>query len=236
MSVSNNNRVRMIKDFISLFFPRVCLTCGDPLIKGLDELCVKCLIELPKTNNYLVSIPEFEMKFSGIIVLRHVLVYLFFQKRGIVQRLLHELKYNNKRELGIKLGAWYGKELAIGSFIDEFDLILPIPLHKTKLRSRGYNQSEAFSEGLAKSLSAPVNVTSLIRIEASETQTNKSRIERWKNVEGIFVVVKKEEIAGKRVLLVDDVLTTGSTLIAAATPLLEAGAASVSVALLAAAK
>jgi ComF family protein len=226
----------MIKDFISLFFPRVCLTCGDPLNKGLDELCVKCLIELPKTNNHLISIPEFEMKFAGIINFEHVLVYLFFQKKGIVQRLLHELKYNDKRELGIKLGTWYGKELTSEGFRNEFDMIIPIPLHKSKLKSRGYNQSEAFSEGLAKSLSIPVNVSSLIRTNASETQTNKSRIERWKNVEGIFSVQQVDEVIGKRVLLVDDVLTTGSTLMAAATPLFEAGVATVSVALLAAAK
>lgn len=226
----------MIKDFISLFFPRVCLACGDPLNKGLDELCVKCLIELPKTNNHLISIPEFEMKFSGIIDIRHVLVYLFFQKKGIVQRLLHELKYNDRRELGIKLGAWYGKELALGTFTNEFDMIIPIPLHKTKMRSRGYNQSEAFGIGLAKPLGIPINVSNLIRIEASETQTNKSRAQRWKNVDGIFAVQQKEVVLGKRLLLVDDVLTTGSTLIAAATPLFEAGAESVSVALLAAAK
>ncbi len=226
----------MIKDFISLFFPRVCLACDDPLTKGLDDLCVKCLIELPKTDNHLIAIPEFEMKFSGIVNFEHVLVYLFFQKKGIVQRLLHELKYNYKRELGIKLGTWYGKELALEGFSDEFDMIIPIPLHKTKLRSRGYNQSEAFSEGLMRSLGIAVNVSSLIRSAASETQTNKSRIERWKNVDGIFHVQKTDEVLGKRVLLVDDVLTTGATLIAAATPLWRAGALSVSVALLAAAK
>lgn len=226
----------MIKDFFSLFFPHVCLTCGNPLNKGMDEICTHCLIELPKTNNHLISIPDFEMKFSGIIDFRHLLVYLFFQKKGIVQKLLHELKYNDKRELGIKLGTWYGKELALEGYSADFDMIIPIPLHKSKFRSRGYNQSEAFGVGLSKSLGIPVNVNGLVRIEASETQTNKSRVERWKNVEGIFAVQVDEEIKNKRVLLVDDVLTTGSTLIAAAIPLFESGVASVSVALLAAAK
>lgn len=225
----------MIKDFFSLFFPHVCLTCGNPLNKGLDEICTQCLIDLPKTNCHLISVPSFAMKFSGLIDVNEVLVYLFFQKKGIVQKLLHELKYNDNRALGIKLGTWYGKELAIKGYTDKFDMIIPVPLHNTKLRSRGYNQSEAFSDGLAKSLDTPVNLSTLIRIAASETQTNKSRLERFKNVEGIFAVQSAEEVRDKNVLLVDDVLTTGSTLIAAAIPLLESGA-EVSVALLAAAK
>ena len=111
----------MIKDFISLFFPRVCLTCNGPLTKGVEEICVNCLKELPKTDNHLLRIPEFEERFSGIVEFQEILVYLFFQKKGIVQRLLHELKYNDKPELGNMLGTWYGKELFLNGFNEKFD-------------------------------------------------------------------------------------------------------------------
>jgi len=226
----------MIKDFISLFFPKVCLTCNGALTKGVEEVCVNCLKELPKTDNHLLKIPEFEHRFTGIIDFEHVLVYLFFQKKGIVQKLLHELKYNDNPELGTKLGMWYGKELVLNGFNDEFDIIIPIPLHKSKYKTRGYNQSEVFGEGLSISLKCPMLTEELLRVKASETQTNKSRVARWGNVEGVFKVKEKQNIEGKRVLLVDDVLTTGSTLVAATEPLLKAGVKSVSFAVLAAAK
>ncbi len=226
----------MIKDFVSLFFPRVCLTCQGALGKGLNEICVNCLQELPKTLNHEVPIPEFEQRFSGIVDYDQVLVYLFFQKRGIVQKLLHELKYNDKPEIGQILGKWYGKELAIAGYDKKFDVVLPIPLHQGRLRVRGYNQSEQFALGLSQSLGLKMLPNGLERVRANETQTRKNREQRWQNVSGVFAVTDLEAVANQRVLLVDDVLTTGSTLVAAAEPLFDARVKNISFAVMAAAK
>jgi ComF family protein len=226
----------LLNDFISLFFPNICIGCDEVLPRGVNFICPSCQLALPKTGNHKIAIPSFEQKFTGLIDYEHVLVYMHFHKQGIVQRLMHELKYNHKPEIGQLLGRWYGTELAEAGFGTAFDCIVPVPLHKSKLKKRGYNQSEGFAKGLAEALSAQCLPDALARKRANETQTRKNRQERWQNVEGLFEPLEGEKLQGKRILLVDDVLTTGSTLLSCGEAVLEARPASLSFGLIAAAK
>jgi ComF family protein len=145
--------------------------------------------------------------------------YLYFQKKGITQKLLHQLKYKGQKEVGRKLGLYYGYDLKEHL---EADCIIPIPLHKSRLRTRGYNQSEWFGKGLSEAMEIPMDSGSVVRIRKTETQTRKGRYKRWENVEGIFAVMDPEKLAGCHVLLVDDVVTTGATLEACAQALVAA--------------
>ena len=231
-----SQQVSLLQDFISLFFPNTCVGCEESLPRGTPFVCPSCQLDLPKTGNHKIEVPEFEQKFSGLIDFEHVLVYLYFQKEGVVQKLMHELKYNHKPELGELLGRWYGAELKDGGYETKFDIVVPVPLHKSKLRSRGYNQSEHFGIGLAQALNIECVPNGLIRNRANETQTRKNRQERWENVDALFSVYEPSLIEGKKVLLVDDVLTTGSTLLSCGEALLAAQPKSISFGLLAAAK
>ncbi|WP_339606553.1 ComF family protein [uncultured Roseivirga sp.] len=199
----------------------------------MQHICPACQYSLPKTNNYKEEVPHIYQKLAGSIRFNHMLAYLHFQKKGIVQHVLHELKYNHKEDIGLMMGRWYGHDLLLGGFSNEFDLIIPVPLHPSKQRKRGYNQSEAFAKGLSEVIKTEVYI-GLRRVAANETQTRKSRAERLENVNAIFEAVDPIELKEKRVLLVDDVITTGATLLACGNVLIEAGVKELSFGLLAA--
>ncbi|QOI96772.1 MAG: ComF family protein [Flammeovirgaceae bacterium] len=145
-----------------------------------------------------------------------------------MQELLHELKYNNRPEIGQTLGRVYGNELAQAGYDRQLDVIIPIPLHEWKRKRRGYNQSEEFAIGLAAALNVAVETTVVKRAVNTETQTRKSRLKRWENVSEVFVVANPRAIEGKRVLIADDVITTGATIEACGSVLLQAGCATLS--------
>jgi ComF family protein len=222
-----------LNDFIALFFPNICLCCENALPSGVPYICPTCQYNLPKTHNYKTEVPHIEQKLAGSVQFKYLLAYMHFHKKGIVQKLLHELKYNHKDEIGVMLGRWFGHDLLLAGFQDEFDIIVPVPLHPSKLKKRGYNQSEAFAIGLSEVLKAEV-VNALIRNVASETQTRKSRVERQENVASIFEISDVDLVLNKRVLLVDDVLTTGATIISCGNKLIGAGVSTFSVAVIAA--
>lgn len=223
----------ILTDFVNLIFPSVCLGCEEPLARGEKHLCTECLAQLPYTDYHLLSATAnpLSRRFWGKVPLRHTLSYLRFLRRGRVQHLLHQLKYQGQRDVGLALGRWYGHELARHNF--RFDLIVPVPLHPRKLATRGYNQSDTFAEGLSETLATPWHAQALRRTAHTESQTRKSRVERWQNVSQVFEVADVAAIQGKHVLVVDDVLTTGATVEACAAVLLAAGAAEVSVATIA---
>ena len=223
----------ILSDFVSLFFPNVCIGCNSGLPSGVSFICPACQYELPKTNNFKVSVPHIEQKLAGSIRFEHVLAYLHFHKKGIVQKVMHELKYNHKEEIGIMLGRWYGHDLLLNGFKDAFDMVIPVPLHESKQRKRGYNQSEAFAKGLSEVLKMEVCL-GLKRTTPTDTQTRKSRSERLKNVADVFEINPVIALRGKRVLLVDDVITTGATLLTCGNKLVEAGVGTLSFAVVAA--
>jgi ComF family protein len=227
-----------LTDFVALFFPQACLACQDTLVAGEQYLCTTCRAELPYTNYHLLPAAQnpLSRRFWGKLPVMHVLSYLHFLRHGHVQHLLHQLKYQGQQEVGKALGQLYGAELAEASLGSEFDLIVPVPLHRRKLAHRGYNQADAFAAGLAAALPCPWSAAALRRTEHTASQTRKSRTERWQNVATVFEVANIQEVAGRRILLVDDVLTTGATLEACGAALLAAGARQVSIATIACAQ
>ena len=227
-----------LADFVSLIFPRVCLACEEPLARGEDHICTGCRAQFPYTDYHKLPPSENPLarKFWGKLPVRYSLSYLRFLRRGWVQHLLHQLKYQGQPEIGRVLGRWYGAELAAAGLATEFDLIVPVPLHARKLAKRGYNQSDSFAEGLALGLAVPWSATTLRRTEHTASQTRKNRTDRWQNVAEAFEVNAPEIVLGRRILVVDDVLTTGATLEACAAALLAAGCREVSIATIACAE
>ena len=223
----------ILQDFLSLFFPQYCMGCSGPLVKGEDILCTRCIAELPKTHYHKQAENPVLSRLAGRLPLRFGWAFLKFRKGGTVQRLLHQLKYNNRPEIAERLGRAYGHELAQESFAGEFDLIIPIPLHRARLRHRGYNQSAHFAKGLGEALKIDWAESVSIRTQATPTQTRKTRAERWENVRNVFSVNTRVGVEQKRILLVDDVITTGATLEACGQHLLDCGCASLSIACIA---
>jgi ComF family protein len=193
------------------------------------------MIDLPRTNSHIQKLDKISNRFWGKIPVTDTITFLKFSKKGKVQKLLHALKYRNKPEVGKYLGKIYGIDLKAGGFDKKIDLIIGVPLHPTKLKQRGYNQSDCIAEGLSEALDVPYETNAVIRLIHTASQTKKSRIERFQNVENIFEVIDFEMIKNKRIAIVDDVLTTGSTLESLGITLLNAEAKEISIVTIAAA-
>jgi ComF family protein len=231
-----------LRTVLALFYPALCLACDEPLVSGEAHFCTGCRAGLPYLNHHQAgpagaADTPLARRFWGKVPVRYAVAYLQFSPRGRVQQLLHRFKYDNQPEIGQVLGRWFGEELAQAGFGTEFDALVPVPMHPAKQRQRGYNQAACFAEGLAEIFGLPVREDVLIKVEQTDSQTRKSRVARWQNVAGGFAVPAEvaPTLPGQRLLLVDDVLTTGATLEACATALLAGGADTVSVATIAAA-
>lgn len=212
------------KDFLDLIFPRNCPQCGRSLFDFEQCLCTICQGSLPVANFHLRPYDnELTSKIRGLTKVNRVMAYLRFSKKGKSQKLLHQLKYKNKPEIGEEMGRLYGLLLSQNGYLKEWDLIVPVPLHPMKQKRRGFNQSEKFALGLSKPLDLAVE-NLLERRKFTETQTKKSRLERLENVDEVFGLRQGENISGMRILLVDDVITTGATLCACSNVLLANGA------------
>ena len=220
----------MLQDFVDLVFPNCCPGCDQPLARGEEYLCTSCDLDLP-----LFEADEDILNyFAGRLELTEARAYLKFYHGGITQKLLHYIKYKGDQDLGKFLGAMFINHLDKEKVFGNIEVIVPVPLHRSKLRTRGYNQSEVLADGMADVLGITVDSTSVERIKKSETQTRKDRAQRWQNVSGIFQVTG-DSLKGKHILLVDDVITTGATLEACGEAIIEAEAGSLSIAALAAA-
>jgi ComF family protein len=222
-------------DFAELFYPRICITCDRKLIHQEEFICLHCIQDLPRTHFHSDPENKIAQLFWGRAKVDFATSWLFFRKGSRYQKLVHYLKYKGMKEIGEEMGKLFGGEL-INTHFQEIDAVIPVPLHPRKLKQRGYNQSEWIAKGMAITLNKPLMVNNLIREVFTNTQTRKNRFERWQNVEGIFNVCYPSEIIQKHILVVDDVVTTGSTLEAAVVALLQAGAAKVSIATLACAE
>lgn len=205
----------LINDFMSLIYPRRCEACSNMLFQQEVFMCNFCTLNLPKSDYHKKANNELQQVFAGRIPFNEVMCFYVFEKSGKVQKLLHNIKYQNQKELACFLGQAYAKELLKDGFSLGADVIIPIPLHPKKLKHRGYNQSEWFAKGLSETTNTLLDVTSLTRVSETQTQTRKKKYERWENVEGIFALNSIETLKGKHILLVDDVITTGATIEAA---------------------
>jgi len=201
-----------INDFISLVYPRICTCCGNSLWKGEEVICTLCEYHLPKTWYHLEHDNPVSRIFWGRVRVESATSYLHFNKGNMVQHLIHHLKYKERKDVGIWLGSHYGAFLKSSPLFRSAEAIIPVPLHRKKQLTRGFNQSEQFGIGLAYSMKIPLEGQLLYRTRISETQTRKSRYKRWENVSGIFEVRNPGKLVGRHLLLVDDVITTGATL------------------------
>ena len=199
-------------DFISLLFPRLCYACGNHLLRNESIICTSCYVSIPRTNFHLQAENPVAQLFWGRCLVEKAAAFSFYSRGSRIRSLIHKLKYSGIREIGNELGRIYAVALKSSGFTSDIDLIIPVPLHPSKKRMRGFNQSECISDGIAEVTGIPIDTGSLVRMVVTGTQTTRMRYDRWTNVEGIFRVADPVPIRGKHILLVDDVITTGSTI------------------------
>lgn len=211
----------MFHDFLNLLYPKLCYSCESSLGSNEIILCTTCLHALPRTNYHLEMDNPVEKIFHGRIPIENATALLLFEKKGMVQKLIHNLKYRGHKEIGPYLGAWLGSELQNLPAWKEITAVVPVPLHKKKLKVRGFNQVAGFGEELAKALKVPFYDDILLKISATQTQTLKKRFARWGAIDETFVLKEPSALENGHVLLVDDLVTTGATLEACAHKLLQ---------------
>ncbi len=213
-------------------FPHTCAGCGTDVLDKAHQLCLSCLAALPETQFHLHENSPVEKIFWGRVALTHATAQYYYTKDSLMQRLMHRFKYRGEEELGIYLGRLMGQSLGATNRFDAIDALVPLPLHPSKERTRGYNQAAVLCAGIAGVIHKPVWTHIIYRQQPTETQTKKNRVERWENIKGKFELLDAASISGKHLLVVDDVLTTGATLEACSEVLLAAGDVQVSVATL----
>ena len=215
------NLTELLTNLLFLFYPKHCVICGESLIQSEDYFCLECFLKLPKTNYHLSAENRTMERFVGKIPLIKASSYLYYDKGGIGQTLVAEIKYRKNQELGKWIGSYLAKDITASSnFFHDVDYLIPVPLHPKKQKQRGFNQAEMIAKGISQITHIPLETKNLYRVKANSSQTKKGVYERWKNSAGIFNVKNKQLFTGKHVLLIDDVLTTGATLEACATCLL----------------
>ncbi len=201
-----------LHDFVSLLYPEVCAACGQALYRWEKTVCLRCEHLLPHTGYEHIADNPLARIFWGRLDCHAVTACLFFSKEGKTQHLIHELKYKGNRNAGHFLGVELGKSIKNAPLFEGIDYIVPVPLHPKREQKRGYNQSVIIAHGIQEVLGTPISRDNLVRAVATSTQTKKSRQARWENVKDIFMLKNPDQFADKHILLIDDVITTGSTL------------------------
>jgi ComF family protein len=223
----------LFTDLLELFYPDLCITCGDRLVSQEKYVCFNCWSDLPLSRFHRDPENPVARLLWGRVNIESAASYFHYRKGSKYQKLIHFIKYKGLKELGQEAGMRFGRDLKEAPLFSGIDCIVPVPLHPRKQKKRGYNQSEWIARGVSAAMGKSLVNGNLIRNRDSSTQTRKSRFERWQNVEDIFEVLRPHEFSGSHILLVDDVVTTGSTLEACAFQLLKAENTKVSAATLA---
>lgn len=201
------------RDLLRIIFPEVCEVCGRSLVKGEKVMCLHCDVSMPRT---LVHNDEFNVihrRLAGSTPIDRAAGMFYYYRESEYARLIHVAKYNSRPIVARQLAEMYACELKPDGFFDGIDVILPVPLHKLKLIRRGYNQSEEIAQGLSAVTGIMVG-DNLVALRGHSTQTKKNSYSRWVNAQGVYAVERGDEFEGKHVLVVDDVITTGATLLA----------------------
>lgn len=202
----------MLKSIVNLFFPKVCYACHNLLNDNIDTICLDCRHDLPVTNFHFDDNDAVKKVLYGRAEVENGTSLFRFEKKGNVQRLIHNLKYKEHEHIGFVLGNWLGGELKTLDAYKNIDAVIPVPLHKNKLKKRGYNQVALFGQQIAQVLNADYLEDVLVKITNTKSQTTKARFTRWNNNEELFALKNMEAIDNKHILLVDDIITTGATL------------------------
>ena len=216
---------------LHLFFPHCCAGCGSDRLPRHQPVCMRCMAALPETGFAAIADNPIEKKFWGRLPLEAAYAHFYFSRESVIQRLMHALKYKGHREWGLFAGRLMGEALIASPRIQP-DALIPLPLYASREKARGYNQSALLCQGIAAETGWPVYNDIVIRSRHTESQTHKTRIERWQNMAGNFQLINHQPVAGKHLLLVDDVITTGATLEACGSVLLQAPEVKLSVATL----
>lgn len=203
--------LQLIRNFFELFYPKTCCVCGTPLVGDEHEICTRCLLNLPEALSALGENNFVEKRFLGRVPTKHCTSLLLFKHHNDTQKILHSIKYYGNTKLAITMGRQLGLHLNKSGLFDDVDLLMPVPLHRNKERRRGYNQSQLICEGIIQTFPRPIVSGNLIRTRHTESQTHKTRIERLDNMKGVFALKNPDELKGKHILLIDDVITTGAT-------------------------
>lgn len=206
-------------DLLSLLYPSVCLSCRQDLIAQEMEVCATCLSLLPRTKFHLQINNPLEQKFFGLIPFEYATAIYYFNKDSVLQDIMHAIKYEGNKDIAHFIGRRMAHELESCSWLNDIDLMVPIPLHSKKEKTRGYNQSQLLAEGFTEVIPKSINNSSVKRIKNTKTQTSMTRSERMDNVKDVFEVVDNK-LNDMHILLIDDVVTTGATLASCANAIL----------------
>ena len=223
----------MLKLLINLFFPEVCYACLRFLSDNENFICTHCRHDLPVTNFHFNNSNAVKKVLYGRAIIENGTALFRFEKKGLVQQLIHGLKYKGYQNIGFALGNWLGAELKTVQAYKNIDLVIPVPLHKSKLKKRGYNQVSKFAQQIAQALNATYTDQVLLKTSQSASQVNKKRWSRWNNTNTLFALNNKTKIENKHILIVDDVITTGATLEACINVLQQANNVKISIATIA---
>ncbi|OYX25810.1 MAG: amidophosphoribosyltransferase [Flavobacteriales bacterium 32-35-8] len=223
----------MLKSLIHLFFPKVCYACHNYLNDNEDTICISCRHNLPVTHFHFNNDDTILKIFYGRAKVENATALFRFEKKSIVQQLIHGLKYKSYEKISSLLGDWLGGELKTLNNYKDVDIVIPVPLHRKKLKNRGYNQVAGFGKQIAESLNAVYKDDILLKITNTASQTSKKRFARWNQTDELFIIQNSTSIENKHILLVDDIITTGATLEACISVLNQAKNIKVSVACMA---
>jgi ComF family protein len=223
----------IINDINKVLLPKLCFGCNAQLYRGEQLLCTLCRNQIPLTEYDFIEENAVDKIFYGRIDIKKASAFLFYADQGIVKNLIHFLKYKNQPQIGQFLGDWYGQILKESNALNYVNIVIPVPLHKKRLKKRGYNQVSGFAQRIAYHLNASYVDHLLVKTANTRTQTKKNRFYRWRGMPDLYQITNPEFLKNKNVLLIDDVITTGATIEACARAIKKAQNATVSVATIA---